>query len=200
MKKQFIFLLTCLALISVACKSGNKEVAEAPMTDTTAVKAQTPVVADTTTATPVANNQTTTAAAPAKNTTTNVASKTTTPAAAASNTSTPGAPDDKGYYTKPEKEPLYPGGQAAFNKYLTDNLKYPPAAREKNIQGTVYADLYVDEHGRILNATIVSKPFGYGLEEEVLRVIKGMPQWTPAEFGNHPVKAKFTVPVKFMLK
>ena len=103
-------------------------------------------------------------------------------------------------YYYPSKWASYPGGEAALNQYLSDNLKYPPSAQENGIEGTVYVDLTVDEGGHITDAVVISKHIGYGLEAEVLRVIKGMPKWNPGEHDNHTVKTKFTLPVVFDLK
>jgi protein TonB len=103
-------------------------------------------------------------------------------------------------YYYPSKWASFPGGEAKLNDYLSDNLKYPPAAQENGVEGTVYVDLTVDEVGNIVDATVISKHIGYGLEAEVLRVIKGMPKWNPGEYDNHTVKTKFTLPVVFDLK
>ena len=45
--------------------------------------------------------------------------------------------DDDVIFSVVENEPEYPGGEEAMYKFLSDNLVYPKAAREKGIQGKV---------------------------------------------------------------
>lgn len=215
MLRHFIFLVSCLALTSIACKSGDKS-AQAPnvMVDTASAKATAAAAAS---AAAMADAHAANAAAAAASTqayemaetegetaNTATAATATKPTAGAKPAAVvaakPDKPDTEGYYEHPTKKPLYPGGAAAFNKYMTDNLNYPAAARESHVEGTVYATMLVDEMGHIVDVRIASKPLGYGLEEEVIRVIKGMPQWNPGEYHNKTVKTKFTLPVVFKLK
>jgi periplasmic protein TonB len=108
--------------------------------------------------------------------------------------------DADGYYYNPKVWAAFPGGEEAFDKFLSRNLEYPDKAVENEIEGTVYVSLYVDESGNVVNAVMPGTPIGYGLEEEVTRVIKKMPKWNPAKNDDKGVKSKFTVPIRFMLR
>ena len=103
------------------------------------------------------------------------------------------------YNEFPTKRATYPGGVGALNQYLADNIKYPKDALANKIEGTVYAHIYVDQSGNREDVEFPN-PLGYGLEEEVLRVIKAMPKFIPAEDQGEPVKTKLILPVKFYLK
>jgi len=103
------------------------------------------------------------------------------------------------YNEFPAKKASYPGGASALNQYLAANIKYPKDALANKIEGTVYAHIYVDQSGNKEDVEFPN-PLGYGLEEEVLRVIKGMPKLIPAEDHAEPVKTKLILPVKFYLK
>ena len=103
------------------------------------------------------------------------------------------------YNEFPTKKASYPGGVNALNQYLADNIKYPKDAMANKIEGTVYAHIYLDQSGNKEDVEFPN-PLGHGLEEEVLRVIKGMPKFIPAEDHAGPVKTKFILPVKFYLK
>ena len=103
------------------------------------------------------------------------------------------------YNEFPTKRASYPGGVNALNQYLADNIKYPKDALANKIEGTVYAHIYVDQSGNREDVEFPN-PLGYGLEEEVLRVIKAMPKFIPAEDQGEPVKTKLILPVKFYLK
>ena len=103
------------------------------------------------------------------------------------------------YNEFPTKKASYPGGVNAMNKYLADNIQYPKDALANKIEGTVYAHIYVDQSGNREDVEFPD-PLGYGLEEEVLRVIKGMPKFIPAQDHAEPVKTKLILPVKFYLR
>lgn len=207
MLRQTIFLVACLTLVTLACKSDTKESTTETAADTTMVTQ--PLVEVSLDTAAVAEENKKVAPAPAASTskpaaTTKPAAKPapadkstgTAPAAAAAATSTA---DADGYVEFPSKRASYPGGEAALNKFLAENIKYPTMAREKNVQGTVYANILVDELGNIVDVSF-PKPLGSGLEEEVLRVIRAMPDLIPAEDHSKPVKTKYVLPVKFKLQ
>lgn len=69
------------------------------------------------------------------------------------------------------KLPTYPGGKEAFREFLKNNLKYPEAALQKKIEGTVYLKYKVNGLGAVIE-TEVTKGIGFGCDEEAERVIK----------------------------
>jgi TonB family protein len=71
------------------------------------------------------------------------------------------------------KLPEFPGGKEEFQKYILDNLNYPPSAAEHNIQGTVYLSANVDDEGNVTGIR-VDKGIGYGCDEEAVRLIEGI--------------------------
>jgi protein TonB len=98
-----------------------------------------------------------------------------------------------------EKMPEFPGGEKARQKFLAQNLLYPAEAKEKNIEGTVYASFILEVDGTVSNINII-KGLGYGLDEEVVRVLKMMPAWRPGKQKGVPVRVKINLPVKFIIK
>lgn len=98
-----------------------------------------------------------------------------------------------------EENPEFPGGDAARLKFLSENLKYPPAARDNGIQGKVYIQFVVERDGRITNAKVL-RDIGGGCGAEALRVVKSMPKWKPAKQQGRAVRSQFTLPVQFTLK
>lgn len=103
-----------------------------------------------------------------------------------------------------EKEEVYEFAdkQATFKgnylDYLVQNINYPQAAVDSNIQGTVYLDVFIGKAGEIKDVVIRKNPGG-GLGEEAARVVKSMPAWNPAYQNGKPVNFKMTLPVKFVL-
>ncbi len=78
------------------------------------------------------------------------------------------------------------------------NVKYPKEAREKGVEGTVYAKFTIEKNGSITHPEII-RSVGSGCDEEVLRVIGQMPKWSPGKKDGQPVASSFTLPVKFKL-
>jgi len=98
-----------------------------------------------------------------------------------------------------EKMPEFPGGNEALSQFMVKNIKYPKAAIEEGIQGTVYVDFIVNSEGKVTEAEI-QKSVSPELDAEALRVINKMPNWTPAEQKGEKVSVHLTLPVKFKLQ
>ncbi|HTR32183.1 MAG TPA: TonB family protein [Puia sp.] len=102
-------------------------------------------------------------------------------------------------FTKVEIESQYPGGAAAWLRFLNKNLRYPEDALNNNIQGTVMVQFIVDKLGDISSVEVVSGPDQGGLREEAVRVIKKSGQWLPAIQNGAKVKSYKRQPVVFVL-
>lgn len=101
--------------------------------------------------------------------------------------------------TMVEKMPIFPGGEQAILRFLSDSLRYPEEARNKNIQGKVYVRFIVTPAGDVSNVEVI-RGLPEGLSEEAIRVVKLMPKWIPgSQFGKN-VPVQFTLPISFVLK
>ncbi len=103
---------------------------------------------------------------------------------------------------EPEVMPSFPGGAKAMYKYIYTHIKYPVEARKNGIQGKVVIEFMVDEKG-VLSDFLVVSGIGGGCDEEAVRAITSMNtahRWIPATTNGEPVKAMFTLPVKFVLQ
>ena len=54
----------------------------------------------------------------------------------------------------------------------------------------------VEKNGSISTIRVMKDPGG-GLGAEAIRLLKAMPTWQPGELGGVPVKARFTIPIRF---
>ena len=99
----------------------------------------------------------------------------------------------------PETMPQFPGGQGVLMKYLAANIKYPASAVKAKKQGRVIVTFIVQKDGSITHAKI-AKSIDPELDAEALRIVKGMPKWTPGTQNGKPVNVKYSVPVKFSLQ
>ena len=97
-----------------------------------------------------------------------------------------------------ENPPEPPGGMAGWNKYLSDNLKYPTQARRMGIEGTVYVVFVVNTDGSIQDVDIL-RGIGGGCDEEAVRVVRAAPKWTPGRQRGRPVRVKMRLPIRFKL-
>ena len=57
--------------------------------------------------------------------------------------------DVMGYNYTADVNASYPGGRPAFLKYFYKNFEYPEQAIENNIQGTIYAEIFISEKGAV---------------------------------------------------
>ena len=128
-----------------------------------------------------------------------------------------------------EEPAQYPGGQAALMQYVAQNIRYPKIAAENGVQGRVLVQFVVERDGSLSNFAVVKKSGdiitknaqsgitvnaqGSATEEnkipqeafdalnaEALRVLRGMPNWTPAKQRGQTVRMKYTLPVTFRLE
>jgi TonB family protein len=102
-------------------------------------------------------------------------------------------------YTVVESNPEYPGGNQAMMKYINAELKYPKKSRRKKIEGAVFVQFTVEKDGT-LDDLLVVKGINEEMDNEALRVVKGMPGWKPATSNKKPVKARFVLPIKYTIE
>ncbi len=98
-----------------------------------------------------------------------------------------------------QKPPTFPGGEYDLLKFLAENIHYPAMARDAGISGNVAITFVVNKDGSVSDAQVL-KDIGGGCGKEAMRVIALMPRWSPGEANSHPVKVRFTLPVRFRLE
>lgn len=101
-------------------------------------------------------------------------------------------------YAKLKEPPYFPGGIAAWTKYLERNLDKNIVKHKGGPIGkyTVLLTFQVDEQGRISNIT--SNDPGYGAKEEAERMLKKGPNWKPGIYEGKPVRAEHTLSITFV--
>ena len=97
-----------------------------------------------------------------------------------------------------EQMPQYTGGEEAMMKYVAENIKYPQAAKDKNISGRVFVGFVIEKDGSVSNVKVV-RGIGGGCDEEAARVIKEMPKWKPGMQKGKPVRVNYMMPIFFKL-
>lgn len=105
--------------------------------------------------------------------------------------------------TDPNYEPVIKlaqpvGGLRAYDKYLKNSLRYPQDALENKIKGRVTVLFTVRTDGSLEEFNVV-KGLGHGCDEEVIRLVKEGPKWSPTTQDDVPVESEVKVRVKFTL-
>ncbi|NQU51998.1 MAG: energy transducer TonB [Bacteroidetes bacterium] len=98
-----------------------------------------------------------------------------------------------------DQMPEYPGGDLQLRKDIASSVRYPIEAQVKGIQGKVYVSFIVDTKGIIRN-TKVARGVSSVLDNEALRVINNLKDWTPGEQKGEKVCVSYTVPINFVLQ
>ena len=80
------------------------------------------------------------------------------------------------------------------SKFIT-----PKESSKKGNEGTVYVQFTVTKDGKITNAAAVKGSGFELLDNEAVRVIENMPNWTPGTKDGSAIDVKMTLPIKFKL-
>ncbi len=97
-----------------------------------------------------------------------------------------------------QEQPDYPGGMEAMYAYLQANTRYPDDAFQGGVEGKVYVEFVVNKEGQVGNVRI-RRGVSPSLDAEAIRVVLGMPRWSPGRKDGTPVAVRFTIPLVFKL-
>jgi len=97
-----------------------------------------------------------------------------------------------------ETQPNPPGGMSGWNKYLSNNLKYPTQARRMGVEGTVIVVFVVNTDGSIQDVAVL-RGIGGGCDEEAIKVVSEAPKWEPGKQRGRPVRTRMRLPIRFKL-
>ena len=98
-----------------------------------------------------------------------------------------------------EPTPQFPGGDKAYVDYIKKNMRYPEEAKKKGIEGRVLVQCVIEKDGSH-NSYKVIKSVDPLLDEEAVRIVKGMPKLIPANDRGEPIRVRFTMPIIFKLE
>jgi len=96
-----------------------------------------------------------------------------------------------------EQKPIFEG----LERFLGENVKYPPRRRDVGDQGYVAVQFTVTHTGAIDKESIkILRSPHQDFTKEVMRVMKKMPDWEPGKQRGKPVNVTHTLPIRFKLK
>ena len=98
-------------------------------------------------------------------------------------------------YSREEIEASFPGGAAAWTKYIVSGLqKYADEIIKDNVYGSCIVKFIVNKEGKVSEAEATNMK-GTKLAEVAVRIIKNSPKWNPASQYGRKVNAYRLQPV-----
>jgi periplasmic protein TonB len=95
-----------------------------------------------------------------------------------------------------QRDAEFPGGQAALQKFLSENLVTPDDLEGGELK-RVEVRFTVDKEGRVSGFVIINSG-GREFDQEVIRVCRRMPKWLPAMQNGIHVPVNYILPVTFV--
>lgn len=90
-------------------------------------------------------------------------------------------------------------GEKALQYFLAGRLKYPSAAREKEIEGRVIVEFVIEKNGELTGLECVHCICDL-LKNSTFATIKSMPTWQPGRQNDLPVRVRMNLPVLYKLE
>lgn len=98
-----------------------------------------------------------------------------------------------------EEMPSYPGGDAALLQYVMNEIVYPEAARENNVQGRVFIRFCVTATGEIGQVQVL-RGVDPEIDAEAVRAVKTIKGFRPGKQGGVAVPVWYQLPINFKLE
>ena len=98
-------------------------------------------------------------------------------------------------------EAEFPGGLTAWREFIINNLRPDVPVNRGAPAGeyTVVVKFIVDKEGGVTEVKAITN-YGYGMEAEVIRMIKKSPKWSPAQQDGRTVNAYRQQPITFLVE
>ena len=103
---------------------------------------------------------------------------------------------DNDVYNMVDQSAKFQDGYNSIIKFVQENIKFPAEAKENNVHGRLMVSVVVEKDGSLSDIKI-KKGLGYGLDEEIVRIIKMMPKWQPAQHNGKTVRQSQTILIPF---
>ncbi|HYV93544.1 MAG TPA: energy transducer TonB [Chitinophagales bacterium] len=104
--------------------------------------------------------------------------------------------EDNTVYLSSDVPPEFPGGSDAMKLWLTENVKYPAAAKKDKVIGLAEVSAIVEKNGTLSDVK-VKRDIGGGCGAEAVHAVKQMPTWIPGQIKNEDKRVKVTIKVFF---
>jgi protein TonB len=102
-------------------------------------------------------------------------------------------------YTRPNVLASFPGGDAAWKKYVKKKMNYPRKAWWDEVESDVQIKLIIEKDGTVSEAHHLNIS-NYGFEQEAVRLVLKSGKWKPALHRGKPVKSEGLLTINFRLR
>ncbi len=103
-------------------------------------------------------------------------------------------------FVKVEKMPSFMGGDLnTFRAWVSGEFKIPAIAAENGIQGRVVVKFVIEKDGTVGDIQFLQSPDKV-YEDEVRRVLKKSPKWTPGRQRDQIVRVYYILPIDCRLE
>lgn len=99
-------------------------------------------------------------------------------------------------YDYVEQKPEFPGGRTSMINFINSTREYPEEAYKIGIEGRVTCAFVVNPDGKISHIQIL-KGVESSLNQEALRIVSSMPDWTPGRIADQPVPTRVVCCIPF---
>lgn len=101
----------------------------------------------------------------------------------------------------PYRMPSFSGGDVAIMKFISEHLVYPEEAYKNHVEGKVVVQFYIEKTGKVGEVKVI-RSVNEDLDREAVRVIKLLPDFTPAynRTKNEPMGVWYTIPITFKVQ
>lgn len=89
--------------------------------------------------------------------------------------------------------------ELAMLNYIAKTLRYPAEARQNDVEGIAVVQFVIEKDGSIKEVNVI-RGICQSIKDEVTRVVKSFPKWSPGYQDGQPVRVLYTLPVKFKLE
>jgi TonB family protein len=107
-----------------------------------------------------------------------------------------GSNDEGEIFYVVEDMPKFPGDLPAMKSYIYSNLEYPENAKKQGIEGSVIVRFMINNKGKVVNSEVLRSTY-QGFDAPALKVINGMPDWTPGKQRGKAVNVWYVISIKF---
>ncbi|MCH8553950.1 MAG: energy transducer TonB [Schleiferiaceae bacterium] len=99
-----------------------------------------------------------------------------------------------GCENEPTEEAKFQCFQQSLMRFVGKEFKFPEMARKMGISGKVFVTFVIEKDGSISNV-VVARGVDKLLDDEAIRVVKKIPNMTPAKQRGKPVRMSYTLPI-----
>jgi TonB family protein len=95
--------------------------------------------------------------------------------------------------------PIFPGGSAALQKFLIENIAYPIPKPALTIEQSVVVTFVVSSNGYVQNPKVI-RGLNDTANSDAIRVIQRMPKWLPAIHNRQAIAYNYTLIIPYLMR